>query len=101
MTPSRQLRNKEIDRAFELGEDFDILEAALASANALLQAALKELDIQLKESAATLFGHDRKPNYKERCWANAKALDDAHDEIGKATKDLFQFKLRHGDNEYM
>jgi len=101
MNKSRQLRNAMIDRAFELGEDFDILEDNLKKANESLQAALKVLDYQLKESAATLFGHKRGPNFKERCAENSIALDTAHDEIEKATKDLFQFKLRHSENEYV
>ena len=81
----------------ELSNDRDILEAALANANELLQAALKELDFQLKESAATLWGHERRPNHKERCKANSIALDEAHDEIEKCNKKLFQFKLKHGE----
>ena len=81
----------------EFRTDRQILEDALADANKLLQDALRELDSQLKESAATLFGHKRAPNYKERCYANAKALDNAHDEIAKAKKDLFHFKMKHGE----
>ncbi|MHA1287423.1 MAG: hypothetical protein ACTSPB_08470 [Candidatus Thorarchaeota archaeon] len=81
----------------EFRTDRQILDDALANANKLLQDALRELDFQLKESAATLFGHKRKPKYKERCYANAKALDNAHDEIAKAKKDLFHFKMKHGE----
>ncbi len=101
MNKSRRLRNAMIDRAFELGEDFDILEGNLKNAKKSLQAALTELDHQLQESTATLFGHKREPNHKERCAATGIALDAAHNDIAKATKDLFQFKLRHGENEYM
>jgi len=101
MNKSRWLRNAEIDRAFELGEDFDILEGNLKNANKSLQAALKELDHQLQESTATLYGHKRGPNHKERCAATGIALDKAHDEIAKANKDLFQFKLRYNENEYL
>ncbi len=73
------------------------LDQSLANAKIDLQDALRELDFQLKESAATLFGHKRGPNYKERCAANAKALDAAHDGIAIAKKGLFQFKLKHGE----
>ena len=101
MNKSRQLRNAMIDRAFELGEDFDDLEENLAAAQNELQNELKKLDYLLKESAATLFGHERGPNHSKRVHANAKALDDAHNDIAKATKDLFQFKLRYSENEYL
>ncbi len=73
------------------------LDDAMRNAQTLLQAALRELDHLLKESAATLFGHERRPNHKERVWANSDALNEAHDEIAKAKKDLFQFKLKHGE----
>lgn len=82
------------DATWELRND---LEKGLASAEKKLVDALRELDRLLKESAATLFGHERGPNHKERVTANTKALDDAHDEIEKCTKNLFQFKLKHGD----
>jgi len=87
----------EIDKNGEFRTDKQILEGKLIGAERLLQSALRDLDYQLKESAATLFGHKRGPNYKERCHANAKALDEAHDEIAKAKKDLFHFKMKHGE----
>ena len=78
-------------------DNLKILEDNLALANVKLQDALRELDWQLKESAATLFGHKRKPNYKQRCWDNSRDLDAAHAAIAKAKKDLFQHKLKHGE----
>jgi len=75
-----------------------ILEGKLIGAERLLASALRDLDHQLKEAAATLWGHERGPNYKERCAENARDLDEAHDEIAKCKKDLFQFKLKHGDS---
>lgn len=87
-----------MNKGRRLHSDFITLIFLLSEAEDSLQAALKELDLQLKESADTLFGHDRKPNYKKHCAANAKALDEAHNEIEKCTKDLFQFKLKHGES---
>jgi len=73
------------------------LDLRLEKAEAELQSALRVLDYLLKESAATLFGYERKPNHKERCYANAKSLDVAHEKIEKCKKELFQFKLKHGE----
>ena len=83
----------------ELREDFDTLRFNRVKAEKGLQDALRELDFLLKESASTLFGHEREPFHSERVTANAEALDKAHDEIEKCDKALFQFKLKHGENE--
>ena len=99
MNKSRRLRSMLLTRFDELVEDLDNLNENLAAAQNELQNELKKLDYLLKESAATLFGHERGPNHSERVTANAKALDDAHDEIEKCNKVLFQFKLKHGDIE--
>ena len=81
----------------KIEDNLKILEDNLALANVKLQDALRELDWQLKESEATLFGHKRKPNHKERCAANSITLADAHAAIAQAKKDLFQHKLKHGE----
>jgi hypothetical protein len=87
-----------LDDLDELQTDRQLLEDALANANENLQAALRELDNLLKESAATLWGYARGPNHKERVRANSIALDAAHDEIESANKALFRFKLKHGED---
>ena len=81
----------------KIEDDLKILEDNLVFANTKLQDALRELDWQLKESAATLFGHKRKPNHKQRCWDNSRDLETAHVRIAKCKKDLFHFKMKHGE----
>ncbi len=88
----------EILEYVELRDDLRTIEHSLQKAKEELQTGLKELDFLLKESAATLFGHARGPNHKERVSVNSKSIDVAHEKIEKCEKALFQFKLRHGEN---
>jgi hypothetical protein len=86
-----------VDGLSELLTDRQILEGYLAGAERSLQAALRELDHLLQESTCSAYGFAREPYHKERCVANGEALSDAHEDIAKCKKDLFHFKMKHGE----
>lgn len=86
-----------LDDSSEWRTDKQILEDKLVVANIGLEKALSILDNLLKESTCFAYGFAREPRHPQRCAENGKALDAAHADIAKCKKDLFQFKLIHGE----
>ena len=85
------------DLGSECRTDKQILEDKIVVANIGLEKALSVLDHLLQESTCFAYGFAREPRHPQRCAENGKALDVAHTDIAKCKKDLFQFKLKHGE----